>query len=158
MFRDSDILRHQIQIRQYPKIELLKECMNLLSVLVFKGTVYIDYKIENIRLLTTANTKHLGSAATTHTLGRWFTVFHSDSLGIFHFFLRAALYTICFHLFPSHFSVVIRYLKHGDIFIITGGTIKNHCFKNYFEQLESSIFILGCFWPMSRDKCTPHNL
>jgi len=48
MFLDSDILRHQIQIRQYPKIELLKECMYLLPVLVFKGTIYIDYKIENV--------------------------------------------------------------------------------------------------------------
>ena len=41
-------------------------------------------------------------------------------------------YASIFH--PHIYSVVICYLKHGDIFTVTGGNVNNHCLSNYSKQ------------------------
>jgi hypothetical protein len=66
--------------------------------------VYIKYKaivIDWVLFLCGTDTEHARSTGWANTLAGRFTIFHSNSLGAFHFFLRAALHTICFHVITS---------------------------------------------------------
>ena len=65
-------------------------------------------------LFATANAEHTRPTVRANTLIGWFTIFHGDSLGIFHFFLRATLYTICFHLLSPNIRLFRSYFEPGD--------------------------------------------
>ena len=93
------------------------------------------------QLFTFTDAEHGRPTGRANTFAGWFTIFHGNCFGTFHFFLDAAFYTIRFHLLSSHYSLVISYLKHGDILTITGGIMKNHLIKNQQEP-NPAIFIL----------------
>jgi hypothetical protein len=50
-----------------------------------------------VSALFLADSEHFGAAGWTNTLGRRFAVLHGDGFSIAHFFLGAALHTICLH-------------------------------------------------------------
>jgi len=54
--------------------------------------------------------EHLSPARWTHTLGRRFSVLHSDGLGILHYLLRLAFHTVCLHVFTSF---LLRTIDHS---------------------------------------------
>ena len=53
--------------------------------------------MTRIPALALPNFEHLGATNRAHTLGRWLAILHGNGLGILHFFLGAALHTICLH-------------------------------------------------------------
>ena len=52
-------------------------------------------------VLALANSEHLGPACGAYALSGWLAVLHGYGFGILHFFLSAALHTVCLHLFAS---------------------------------------------------------
>jgi hypothetical protein len=52
--------------------------------------------------------------------------------------------------FPHVFYFVLVYFKHGELFDITGSTIKPPAPETFSDTgLDSSTFIVGCFQPVS---------
>jgi hypothetical protein len=68
-------------------------------LIAFSGKVSVC--ANNIKqCLFSADFEHLGATSRAYTLGSRTAVLHGDGLGVLHFLLGAALYTITLHLNP----------------------------------------------------------